>query len=59
MSEFLTALIRIIHGLEGCGLLEMIRRAPTIWQPVFGKDYSFQMTADEFLEQLDANQDEC
>ena len=54
LSEFLPALLQIAHGLEGCGLLEVIRRAPNIWQPVFGNGNSFQITADEFLEQLDA-----
>ena len=50
MSEFLPALLQITHGIEGCGLLEVIRRSPDIWQAVFG--HSFEITAAEFLEQL-------
>lgn len=54
MSEFLPALLQIAHGMEGCGLLEVVRRFPDIWQPVFGVGNSFQVTAEEFLENLDA-----
>ena len=52
LSVFLPALIQITHGLEGCGLLETVRRAPNVWQPVFGHGNSFQITAEEFLDQL-------
>ena len=42
MTEFLPALLHIVNGLEECGLLEVIRRSPDIWQPVFGVGNSFQ-----------------
>ena len=54
LNTILPALLQITHGLECCGLLDVIRRTPEIWQPVFGKSDSFQITAEEFLEQLDA-----
>ena len=52
LSPYLPALLQITHGLDGCGLLEIIRRSPEVWQHVFTAGNVFKITADDFLCQL-------
>lgn len=52
LSGFLPALLQILHGIEATGLIDVIKKSPEIWQPVFGIGNSFEITASEFLDEL-------
>jgi hypothetical protein len=52
LSDFLPALLQIMHGIEATGLTDVIKKSPEIWQPVFGIGNSFEITTSEFLDQL-------
>lgn len=54
LSEVLPALLQITHGLEECNLLEIMRISPAVWQPVFDVGNSFEVTAEDFLCEVDA-----
>lgn len=41
-----------MHGIETTGLMDVIKKSPKIWEPVFGIGNSFEITASEFLDQL-------
>ena len=41
LSDFLPALLQIMNGIEATGLIEVIKKSPEIWQPVFGTNKSF------------------
>ena len=58
LSCYLPALLQITYGLEGCGLMGTIRRYPEIWRPVFESGNIFTITAEEFLENLNADYSE-
>ena len=52
LNEYLPALFQIIHGIEATGLLDVIRKSPEVWIPVFESGNNFNISPDEFLDQL-------
>ena len=52
LNEYLPALFQIIHGIEATGLLDVIRKSPEVWNPVFESGNYFKISPDEFLDQL-------
>lgn len=54
LSLHLPSLLQIQCGLNTCGLLDAIKRKPDVWEPVFNRGNCFDITVDEFLDELEA-----
>ena len=52
MSDCLPQLLQLQDGLSTCNLLSAIQNQPQIWEPVFVASETYQMKADDFLDQL-------
>jgi len=52
LTPYLPALLQLQSGLNTVGLLSAMRKSPNVWEALFKCSNSFEMTADEFLDEL-------
>lgn len=55
LTPYLPSLLQLESGLSSSGLLTSIKQRPDVWESIFKCSNSFQMTTDEFLDELEVN----
>lgn len=53
LTSYLPALLQIQSGLNTGGLLDAIKNKPDVCEPVFKSGNTFEITADEFLDEFE------
>jgi hypothetical protein len=52
LTPYLPSLLQLQSGLNSSGLLDTMKKNPNVWEALFRSSNSFEMTVDDFLDEL-------